>query len=68
MQPGNPDCAGLTQRLMEPCQAVLFFLTLCVAESECDIPGNYGLDSREYLGTMCGQFSDTFRFPAIKQG
>ena len=53
---------------MEPRQAVLFFLTLCEAESEWDIPANYGLDPREYLGTMFGQFSDTFRFPAIKQG
>jgi len=47
---------------MEPRQTVLFFLNQCVAESECDIPGNYGLDPSASLGTMCGQFSDTFRF------
>jgi len=68
MQPGNPDCTGLTQQLMEPCQAVLFFLNQCVAGSECDIPGKYGLDPFASLGTMCGQFSDTFRFSVKKQG
>ena len=68
MQRGNPDCTGLTRQLMEPRQAVLFFLNQCVEESECDIPGNYGLDPFASLGTMSGQFSDTFRFSAIKQG
>ena len=68
MQRGNPDCTGLTQHLMEPRQAVLFFLNQCVAESECDILDNYGLDPWASLGTMCGQFFDTFRVPAIKQG
>ena len=62
MQPGNLDCAGLTQRLMEPRQAVLFFLTLCVAESECDIPGNYDLDPRNIWVPCAVNFLTPFVF------